>query len=178
MKVRVATIADAKAIEEICSENLVQNRQDLAEKEGFLVTKVTESDAQKMIGDLHHLCLAAESEGEIVGYLTACRLDKSGADTLSQVSILEISKKLPQEKIIFYKHIAKKVGYNGVGSALLETLIKTAKEKNFKTIICRIIHQPIKNLASIAFHQKFGFRLEGERERSDGYVAGLYVKNL
>src|SRR3989344_3549719 len=102
MKVRVATIADAKAIEEICAENLVQNRQDLA----------------------------------------------------------------------------KKVGYNGVGSALLETLIKTAKEKNFKTIICRIIHQPIKNLASIAFHQKFGFRLEGERERSDGYVAGLYVKNL
>ena len=50
----------------------------------------------------------------------------------------------------------------GVGSVLMETLIKAAEEEGFWTLQSNIFAE---NVASIRLHEKLGFRIVGVRER-------------
>jgi len=50
----------------------------------------------------------------------------------------------------------------GIGGALMETLIKESEEKGYWTLQAGIFPE---NEASMALHQKYGFRIIGVRER-------------
>lgn len=50
----------------------------------------------------------------------------------------------------------------GIGGSLMETLIKDSEEKGFWTLQAGIFPE---NEASMALHQKYGFRIVGVRER-------------
>ena len=82
-----------------------------------------------------------------------------------------------QSAIIYYRQIAVRKGFGGVGSKLLSELIKQAKQSQYKYIVCRIIHQPINNQKSISFHKKFGFKLI-DIEIEENIVAGIYLLDL
>jgi predicted GNAT superfamily acetyltransferase len=52
-----------------------------------------------------------------------------------------------------------------------------ARSRGYEKVVCKIIHQPFLNQASISFHEKFGF--EKISEITNQWVtAGIYLKNL
>ncbi len=62
----------------------------------------------------------------------------------------------------------------GVGSLLMEELIKTSEEQGFWTLQSGIFPE---NMASIHLHKKFGFREVGTRERI-GKMNGVWRDNV
>jgi phosphinothricin acetyltransferase len=58
----------------------------------------------------------------------------------------------------------------GIGSLLLETLIKESEQQHFWTLQAGIFPE---NIASIRLHEKHGFRLVGRRERI-GQMNGIW----
>jgi phosphinothricin acetyltransferase len=58
----------------------------------------------------------------------------------------------------------------GVGSLLMETLIKESEQQHFWTLQAGIFPE---NIASIRLHEKHGFRLVGRRERI-GQMNGIW----
>lgn len=59
-------------------------------------------------------------------------------------------------------YIAATLRGKGIGGALMETLIKESEEKGYWTLQAGIFPE---NEASMALHQKYGFRIIGVRER-------------
>jgi phosphinothricin acetyltransferase len=59
-------------------------------------------------------------------------------------------------------YIAAAMRGQGIGGALLETLIRESEEKGFWTLQAGIFPE---NEASMALHQKYGFRIVGRRDR-------------
>jgi phosphinothricin acetyltransferase len=59
-------------------------------------------------------------------------------------------------------YIAAAMRGKGIGGALMETLIKESEEKGYWTLQAGIFPE---NEASMALHQKYGFRIVGVRER-------------
>ncbi|MFP7254657.1 GNAT family N-acetyltransferase [Terribacillus goriensis] len=51
---------------------------------------------------------------------------------------------------------------NGIGSALIESVLNVCEKKGVWTVQAGIFPE---NVASLALHQKFGFRMVGRRER-------------
>jgi L-amino acid N-acyltransferase YncA len=174
-----ATNEDINQMIEICAQNLVEtNRQKFGRddfaKKGFLLSRLTFENAKKMIDDEENyfVCVAKNGD-EVLGYLIACDLEKSeinfSAEILNQICAAK------KGKIFYHKQIAKKLGSKNVGEKLLLAMFDEARRRAYAQIICRIVHRPFLNQASIFFHQKFGFKqvekmLEGENE------LGIYQK--
>ena len=71
-------------------------------------------------------------------------------------------------------YIDKNSRGKGIGSKLLESLIKESESEGYWTLQSGIFPQ---NKASIALHEKVGFRYIGKRERI-GQLDGIWYDNL
>ncbi|MDX2082993.1 MAG: hypothetical protein SFV53_03290 [Rickettsiales bacterium] len=184
INIRKAKHSDIDQMIEICEQNLVENNltkfsaEDFSKK-GFLLTRLTSENAKKMIDDRKDfVVLVAENKKEnsyeILGYLIGCDIKKSQIDFPSET----IAKKnLAAAKTFYHKQIVKKTATKNIGKKLLSAMIEMVKDKKYQQIICRIVHQPFKNEASIIFHEKFDFTKIGKMSHAK-ITFGIYLKNL
>jgi len=175
--VRRAKYKDVEGMMEVCEKNLLSINQGKmsvreVEKQGFLMSKLEENYAKKLLDDEENYIVLVACDGdEVLGYLTAGDISKVANDFQNEIEELQ------GHKILYYIQIAKKPGMKGIGTALLMGLFEEAKRSNYTDIICKIVHEPFCNKASIRFHEKYGFkklRLAQEKSR----VVGVYLKML
>ncbi len=177
---KAAQHQDIEQMMAICEQNLLTTNcqkftaVDFSQK-GFLLTRLTFENAKKMIDDEKNYFLAvAKNDDEVLGYLIACDIEKSGINLPKAVlSAQEIT----NSKIFYHKQIAKKLTAKGVGKKLLLAMCEQARKRGYEKIICRIVHAPFYNQASISFHQKFGFKKIGEMQENK-IALGIYIKSL
>jgi L-amino acid N-acyltransferase YncA len=98
-------------------------------------------------GHLVDLRLVAEEDGEVIGWAA-----------LSPVSRRACYAGVAEDSV----YVDEKARGRGVGSALLTGLLTDADEAGFWTIQTSIFPE---NVASIALHERCGFRVVGTRER-------------
>lgn len=102
------------------------------------------------IWDAGHLAdarLVAEVDDEIVGWVA-----------LSPVSSRKVYEGVAEPSI----YVATTAQGKGVGAALMAAVIAASEEAGFWTLQTAIFSE---NTASIALHERFGFRIVGARER-------------
>lgn len=176
--VKAAELIDINCMIAICEENLVENNRDKMtsddfSKKGFVFLKLTAADAKSMIEDQKNfLTLVLKDGDEVLGYLIAHDVSKSEIEF--QKKILQIEE-LKNHKIFYHRQIAKKSGVKNVGQKLLFTMFDEARFRGYSCIVCKIVHQPFYNQASISFHKKFGFKQISEIKTNDRN-AGIYLK--
>ena len=186
IKISPAQIDDVWGIVEILQQNLIDinsqknvNANDLS-NQGFLIRDIKPKEIRRLIAtSKNNIVLIAQDDNQIIGYLIASRLSAM-ADNFQNMILSHIKKaKIDwQSKVIFYRQIAVRQGFVGVGGALLLELIKQAKKSGYRYMVCRIIHQPINNQKSISFHRKFGFELIDIDTTEENIVAGIYLLDL
>jgi len=180
-KVRLATSHDIEDISVICSNQLIKNRkgqdQKTLEESGFLLGEYSKEKWQETISDNENcLTLVLEKREGVVGYLTGCDIIKTESELQEKVSLLLGLEDL-ERQVFYYSQIAKKQTISNVGKPLVLAMIDEIAKRKFSFVICKIIHGPIKNYASIAFHEKLGFKYIGEMYQ-EGYLRGIYLKKL
>lgn len=175
--VKAATLQDAEKMVGICEENLVENKQENnLSQSGFLVTRLTSEVARKMIADeKNHLALILQEGDQAMGYLTGC--DISEMDLAFQNHVKNFLQLKNSSRIFYHKQIAKKINAKKVGEKLLLAMFDEARKRGYREIICKIVHEPFFNQASVSFHQKFGFNEIGKIEEN-GRVLGIYLKTF
>lgn len=148
------TRADIAQMIEICAQNLVENNRDkfaaddFAAK-GFLIRKLTREDVEEMLADQeNHFSCVVKNGAEILGYLTGCDVKKSEIDFIRNVPELA---KFKNQKLFYHKQIVKKLDAKNVGTKLLQAMFDEAKIRNYSHVVCRIVHKPFFNQASIFF---------------------------
>ena len=168
-------IADIIAIN---NANLLKNNLDGdAGKSGFLVGEPSKVELQNIIDDkLKSLAVVLKRENEVLGYLIGFDIIKTEVDFQQQVFSLFESKGLNYEddKVFYYSQIAKKPNSKNIGKNLVLSMFSEVKKMGYDYIVCRIVHSPIKNEASMAFHQSLGFKSVGDIA-GGGYLCGIYL---
>jgi L-amino acid N-acyltransferase YncA len=162
--IREAIVSDIPEIMTILQENLLSNLshldQNSLESRGFIIFGFNEYDLKKMIEDKKNfMVLIAQECQQIIGY-TICFDDKDS----------------PQ-KLLYYKHIAILPNKKGVAKQLMQAIIDKAYKSYYQGIICHIALYPIKNCVSIAFHEKYGFKLLSTIQKEE-IQFGLYKLDL
>jgi L-amino acid N-acyltransferase YncA len=112
-----------------------------------LATFETEVPSREMWEAAHPLRLVAEREGQIVGFAA-----------LSPASSRHCYAGVGENSV----YVARHAQGQGVGRALLDKLISRARREGFWTIQTSIFPE---NRASLALHERCGFRIVGTRER-------------
>ncbi|MFA5992200.1 MAG: GNAT family N-acetyltransferase [Candidatus Pacearchaeota archaeon] len=67
---------------------------------------------------------------------------------------------------------------SNTGRSMLETLFKDMKNSKVNTCYVAILHEPVRNRASIRFCSSLGFKVVGEVTNMDEHVWGVYRKEL
>lgn len=177
-----AEFANIPGIMAVLEENLIANKKGASglEKTGFLIHPFTTEELKKSIEDkINHITLISIEDDEVIGYAMGCnikQLKPHSQEKLAGASP-ELANSMFSEKVFYYRHIAKKTNKRQVGKRLLASLLEMAKQQNYHSVICQIAQHPLKNIASIAFHSKFGFKYVGKIQDGD-YILGIYLKSL
>ena len=110
---------------------------------------------------------------DVFGYLNGFNIKK--AEIVVQNNILSLPEltDINVEKIFYYRQIAKKPNTTNIGKDLVLTMINEISKRGYQTIVCKIIHAPIKNSISINFHTKLGFKCIAETYENN-YLKGIY----
>ena len=179
--VEFATSQDIGEMVAICATQLVANREgDNAQnmgKSGFLIVELTKDQAKDIINDSKDsLALILKRDDEILGYLTAFDIKKTEDEFRQKVFSVPQLQKFGK-KIFYYNQIAKKPNSKNVGKKLTLAMVDEAKKRGNSCIICKIGHKPFRNEASIAFHEKLGFKCIEEIDKG-GYLCGIYWKEV
>lgn len=184
--IKPAEITDIPGILTIVEQNLIRNKQqhDLAQLAmgGFLVNPITSAELTTAI--LHpelNIILIAKQNIEIMGYTAGHALElwrKQDIHWDSHVRVSpQIQKILTTEKILYHRHIARKINTKGIGLKLMQILLEQAKTRQYRYIVCKIVHHPWHNAVSIKFHEQLGFFLAGTGNE-ENFDFGLYLKKL
>jgi len=112
-----------------------------------LATFETEVPSWDAWADAHPLRIVAELGGEIVGWAA-----------LSRASARRCYSGVYENSV----YVARDARGSGVGRTLLNELVKRARKEGAWTIQCSIFPE---NRASLALHERCGFRVVGTRER-------------
>jgi phosphinothricin acetyltransferase len=112
-----------------------------------LATFETEVPSWAAWAETHPLRVAADAGGEVVGWAA-----------LSPASARHCYAGVFENSV----YVDREVRGHGVGRALLDELIKLARKSGVWTIQCSIFPE---NRASLALHERCGFRVVGIRER-------------
>jgi L-amino acid N-acyltransferase YncA len=112
-----------------------------------LATFETEVPPREVWEAAHPLRLVAERGDDLVGFAT-----------LSRVSARRCYAGVGENSV----YVARDAQGNGVGRALLERLVSRGRGEGFWTIQTSIFPE---NRASLALHERCGFRVVGTRER-------------
>jgi L-amino acid N-acyltransferase YncA len=112
-----------------------------------LATFETEVPSREVWEAAHPLRLVAERDGEIVGFAA-----------LSPASSRHCYAGVGENSV----YVARAAQGQGIGRALLDKLVSRARREGFWTIQTSIFPE---NRASLALHERCGFRIVGTRER-------------
>lgn len=106
-------------------------------------------------------------------HITSCRLiARSENDILGWVALSPSSSRCVYSGVAEVSiYIKEKYKGKGIGSALLQNLIKLSEENGFWTLQSGIIKE---NIASISLHKKCGFRQIGIREKVAKMSNGIW----
>lgn len=163
----------------LISHQKVQNIKNL-EQTGFLINGFSSDDAKSAIKDEDNFIFLVSTENDdVIGYAIGCNikiLKPIFQEELSSISS-EIRDMIASKKILYLRHIAKKINKNNVGKGLLQHLSEYSKHVSYKYIICVIAEKPIQNKASKKFHEKNGFICIGFHHGKDK-TSGVYLKKI
>jgi len=181
--IRPAKEEDIKGILKVQEELLIKNKtQNEVGKNGFLVYSLKEEELKNMISLKQNFLLVAESVREIVGYALAYDLNvwrKNKPQWDEEITAdTSIKNHLSKNKIIYFRHIARKSQNPGVGIKLEEKIYEMAKHKGYQFVIGEILERPILNEKSKTVHEQRGYKRIGQVDYPDGKVWGLYEKKL
>ena len=112
-----------------------------------LATFETEVPSWDAWADAHPHRIVAEAGGEVIGWAA-----------LSPASARRCYAGVYENSV----YVARDARGRGIGRALLDELIKRARKESVWTIQCSIFPE---NRASLALHERCGFRVVGTRER-------------
>lgn len=186
-EINVASVDDIQGITLVQKENLLLPTKKISEKElekrGFLIHEVSTKELEKLILDRENgLVLVAKEGDEIKGYVLAYDLKlwkKLKPKWEETVKVSENTKQiLDEEKILYLRHIARKMKAEGTGSKLMKTLINEARLRKYHSVIAEILEKPITNRVSVDFHKQFGFEEIGRVEENKNLVWNLFLKNI
>jgi hypothetical protein len=183
-QVKIAKIEDIPGIISVLQQNLIAHKNlleiDILEQKGFLINAFTDEDAKTAILDKDNFIFLISSENDdVIGYAVGCnvkKLNQNFQKELAEIS-LEIHSIISSKKLLYLRHIAKKLDIKHVGKGLLQELINQAKHGGYEYIICTIAEKPIQNKASKAFHEKFDFACTGYNQDGDKTM-GVYLKKI
>lgn len=174
---------DINGILTIQKEFLLGNKKSTKiQKKGFLVYPISKEELKKSINNPKNIILVAKGKEGIVGYaltydLNKWKKNKSKWATGVTTSI-EIKMHLSKDRILYFRHIARKEEYPGLGHKLEEKIYTLAKNQGYQSVIGEILEKPISNEKSKQIHEKRNFRKIGEVDYRDGNLWGLYEKIL
>lgn len=180
----LATLADAESISLILQEQLIdinnaQLSPDLGSR-GFLIRNFSPKEIADLILDKTNLILVAKKKNEVIGYIIGGKLNNIPAE-LRNDALLSLLKAQSEslDDVLYYRQIAVRSANknSGVGRILISRFLNFAKTSGYQNVVCRIVHQPINNEKSIAFHQKSGFNLIGIAKEKN-VVAGVYILRI
>ncbi len=181
--IRSVELEDIPGILEVQKDLLLKNKTIVsAKKEGFLVYPIKEEELEEIILSESVFLIVAEDKRDIVGYILAYDLEdwrkiKPKWDKRILV-IPKVKDHLNKDKIIYFRHVARKFSYAGVGFKLEENIYLLAKNKGFKWAIGEILERPLINEESKKAHEERGYIKIGQADYLDGNFWGLYEKEL
>ena len=73
--------------------------------------------------------------------------------------------KFKNQKLFYHKQIVKNPDAKNIGKKLLFAMFDEAKKRGYLHVVCRIVHAPFFNQASVSFHERFGFKEVGKMEK-------------
>ena len=182
-EVKNAEMHDIPGIIHVLNKNLISHNKTLPshelEKTGFLIHAFTHEDAEAAIADKDNFIFLISTENDdVIGYALGCAVTKIKSLHKRKISVSqEIENIISSGKAFYLRHIAKAPGKNQVGTELLRALLNQTKNAGYHYIICQIAHNPLRNKASIAFHEKMGFTCVGTAKDDDNEF-GIYLLNL
>lgn len=173
-EIRLADLEHAPGIVEIMQQNLLSNLdKDTNLSAGFLIHGFSQEYIENAVKDDNFILYTALDQNEVVGYCLGCRFEKLNAELQNKFVGIIGQEQVQNNKILYYRHIAKKRDVKGVGKALLSALLNDAQQQNYQVVLAQIIKAPIRNEASENFHKKFGFEEIGIVKDAE-FTAGLY----
>ena len=181
MIIRKARAGDCNEILKI-AESL--NVKDVKSNNGgFLVYVLDKKGYKDRIKDSDYFYVA-EDEGNVKGFLmcySSIALEKIYSSSKIAHEDDLIKYVLTQKKpFLFGDQIGIKNEFSrtGIGRSLMEKIILDMKNENIFDFYACILHDPVKNNASISFTKSFGFGFLKEIKNKDGRVWGVYLLKL
>jgi N-acetylglutamate synthase-like GNAT family acetyltransferase len=176
MIVRRAKPEDAQRICELA--NILKIKQNAKSQNGFLIYPLTESNYKIRIKSPYFYI--AEDSSEINGFLmgydsnTLNKYLKDGLLSHEDGLVGFIAKQ--KQPFIFGDQIGVNPNNRGqnVGTKMMTELFKAMKKNNIFTMYVGILHYPVKNLTSISFCNKIGFKNIAEVANEDKTIWGIY----
>ncbi len=178
IKIRFATVSDAAAMSEIASSNLVPI-QDLSEyvDKGFTIWPRDEA-AYRMAIEHSDNVLIAEEDGAVVGHFLAYSLPVFRLLDEFMACEDKINRYLQEhysDDVIFMDQVTILRSHHrkGIGRKFDEFMVKNSPHNNLW--VTDIVHEPVRNQASIDFFVSRGFYQVCEKKQDD-WVLGIYER--
>ena len=137
------------------------------------VTSPMDASRFKHLFDISSLCLVAENEGKIVGFVLAM----AQGDTYENDNFQWFDDRLNRYVYIDRIVISEDGRGHGIGSQLYAYVIDWAQQQGLLQIAAEMDLMP-PNEDSLKFHQKRGFVAIGSRELESGKTVSMQVKNF
>jgi len=179
--IRKAVVEDITGVLDLQNQFLLRNAKEKGiEKRGFLVYPVTSKELEKIISNNLNILVVAIYEEKIVGYGLAYDW-KEWKKIKKEMSIKasdSVKKHLSKDKILYFRHIARKIEFPGVGELIENKVYDIGKKKGYNAVVGEILEKPILNEKSKEVHEKRGFKKIGQVDYKDKNLWGLYEKEL
>ena len=158
---KLTSDSDLRQVVEISNQNLldfsqINNLEYVVniEKSGFFIAPCTIKD---LINDKNKIVLGIKDNDKVIAYIwVSVNIDNHEYEWFDH----DYKNNIIGKETYYLKKIgvAKTHQGKGLGNILLENLGQWLDNKNLKLIVASVAFAPIKNLASIGFNEKHGFK--------------------
>jgi predicted GNAT superfamily acetyltransferase len=179
-----ACISDIPGIISVQDSVLMRNvSYEAALKNGFLMYRIEPDDLEKVMSDSGNVVICYKTEAGVLGYILGYDLSNWRKLKFGWLEKIEVSEEVKStirnNRVAYLRHIARRIGHDGVGSKMLTEFIRICKGRGFSHIVCEILEHEPKNKVSLNFFVKeFGFVRIGQVDYGDGLIWGVYLFRL
>jgi len=143
VNIRIAKEEDIPAILAIQRALLLGNKKGrFIQKRGFLVYPINEEDLKRVTHSNQNVLLVAEGEMGIVGYALAYDLsewERTKPNWNGNVTTTTPQNNNFGPKTLYFRHIARKPGYKGIGEELEKEVFGIAESKGYNSVLGEIL---------------------------------------
>ncbi len=180
VRIRRATVEDASEIARIEKSLDVQKDRDTGAR-GFTRATFSKEDYAKA-AKIAEYFFVAETGQRIAGFVIASSLAIAKTIEGEAVGICKAEKRAPKALFVVQTAIGRRFQRKGIASKLYGQLIQKSNDKLAPpTIFLTIVLKPIENKASVAFHEKLGFKKVcefKEKYKGKNFDIGLFEKTI